>query len=95
MTDLEENIKRVSSKLKQLLKQYQTLQKENERLKIVAKEAREKSVAGEQQIELLNEQVLILKSAAMQLSDADKKELEKRINQYIREVDKCINFLSE
>lgn len=58
-------------------------------------QAREKASADEQKIEELNQQVLILKSAALQLNDSDKKELEKRINRYIREVDKCINFLSE
>ncbi|MEP6676333.1 MAG: hypothetical protein ABJA78_14310 [Ferruginibacter sp.] len=95
MTGPEENIKRVNIKLQQLLKQYRALQKENERLSKTLKETQDKKVSDQQTIEMLNQQVLILKSAALQLSDADKKEFEKRINQYIKEVDKCINFLSD
>lgn len=95
MSVLEENIKRVNNKLQQLLKQYQLLQKENDLLQkelIELKSGNEKNL---QYILDLKQQVAILKMAAVQMDDSDKKAFEKNINQYIREIDKCIGLLSE
>jgi chromosome segregation ATPase len=92
---LEENIKRVNNKLQQLLKQYQLLQKESERKSKEIKELRESKENQSQQITELQQQVMILKSAAGEMKEAEKKEFEKHINQYIKEIDKCIGLLSE
>jgi hypothetical protein len=46
-------------------------------------------------INQLEQQVGILKSAAGKMDEADKKLFEKHINQYIKEIDKCIGLLSE
>ncbi len=95
MNSIEENINRVNNKLQQLLKNYQLLQKDNERQsKLItelqkAKENDAKEMAG------LQERLEILKAATGQMNDADKKAFEKTISQYIREVDKCISLLSE
>ena len=95
MSDLEQHIKRINDKLQQLLKNYQQLQKDNERqgrLIDTLQQAKEKDM---QQIAELQEKVSILKAASGQMNDADKKEFEKNINRYIREIDKCIGMLSE
>jgi hypothetical protein len=92
---LEENIKRVNNKLQQLLKQYQLLQKESERKSKEIKELRESKENQFKQITELQQQVMILKSAAGEMKEAEKKEFEKHINQYIKEIDKCIGLLSE
>ena len=95
MSDLEQNIKRINDKLQQLLKNYQFLQKDNKRqtdLIVALQEAKEKD---NQQLTALQEKVSILKAAAGKMSEADKKEFEKNISQYIREIDKCIGILSE
>jgi len=95
MSDLEQHIKRINDKLQQLLKNYQQLQKDNERqgrLIDTLQQAKEKDM---QQITELQEKVSILKAASGQMNDADKKEFEKNINRYIREIDKCIGMLSE
>jgi hypothetical protein len=39
--------------------------------------------------------VAILKVATGEMNEADKREFEKKINQYIREIDRCIAFLSQ
>ena len=43
----------------------------------------------------LDQKVNILKAASGQMTEADQKEFEKRINQYIKEIDKCIGLLSD
>ena len=95
MAALEEDIKRVNIKLQQLLKQYLLLQKENEKFKEAANKLQEQNENQLQQIQQLKQQVNILKTAAGQLTEGDKKTFEKNINQYIKEIDKCITLLSE
>lgn len=92
---LESDIKRVNDKLQQLLRQYSALQKENERLRSNAKKLEEENDNRQQHIEQLQQQVSILKTAAGQMNEADKKAFERNINQYIKEIDKCITLLSE
>ena len=95
MPVLDNHIKRINDKLQQLLKNYRLLQKDNARqTKLIAglQGAKEKDM---QQIAALQEQVNILKAAAGQLNEADKKAFEKNISGYIREIDKCIGLLSE
>jgi CHASE3 domain sensor protein len=95
MAVLDNHIKRVNDKLQQLLKQYQQLQKENERLKNTVKKQEEESQAKMQQVEQLQMQVNILKASAGQMNEADKKAFDKKINQYLKEIDKCITLLGE
>ncbi|MBC7886758.1 MAG: hypothetical protein H7Z13_02645 [Ferruginibacter sp.] len=95
MSVLEENIKRVNQKLQQLLKQHQVLQKENEQLKAVVKAMEIRGENDLLRIIQLEQQAGILKSATGQLNETDKKIFEKTINEYIREIDKCIGLLSE
>jgi len=95
MSELQKNITRINEKLQQLLKQFQVLQKENlqQREQITGMQAQQlKDAAALQQMQ---EQVLVLKAAAGSMTDADKKEFEKNINRYMKEIDKCIGYLSE
>lgn len=95
MSDLEKNIKRINDKLQLLLKNYQQLQKDNQRQSLLIEELTKTKDKNGQQIKALQEQVNILKAATGQMNDADKKAFEKHINQYIKEIDKCIGILSE
>ena len=95
MSEIEDHIKRVSNKLQQLLKQYQLLQKENEKLKDTLKELQQTKQQEAEQIYRLQQQVSILKTSIGQMTEIDKKVFEKQINQYIKEIDKCIGLLSE
>ena len=95
MSDLEQNIKRINNKLQQLLKHYQQLQKENIRQSEMIKQLKDAKEKDNQQIISLHEKISILKAAAGKMNEADKKEFEKNINQYIREIEKCIGILSE
>ena len=95
MSDLENHIKRINTKFQQLLKNYQLLQKENNRQSELIKQLKEAKEKDNQQIITLHEKISILKAATSKMNEADKKAFEKNISQYIREIDKCIGILSE
>lgn len=95
MPDLEDHIKRINTKLQQLVKQLQLVQKENSQLHLELKTMKHREEENLLQISRLDQQVAILKAATGQMTEGDKKLFEKNINQYIREIDKCIGLLSE
>jgi CII-binding regulator of phage lambda lysogenization HflD len=92
---MEEQLKRINIKVQQLLKQYQLLQKENIRLNQAVMDLEGSLQKDRQELDEMKQRVLVLQSSLGQMSEADKAAFEKRINQYIREVDKCINYLNE
>ena len=85
----------INEKLQLLLKQYNRLQKENERLKEELLQAKQFEMHSRQQLESFQQQVSILKVTSGEMNDRDKKDFEKKINQYLKEMDKCISFLSQ
>jgi hypothetical protein len=88
-------LKRIQEKLQQVLKDHSALQKENLRLKEELDKNRTQSFANQQTIEDLKQQVDVLKITSGDWDHNDKKEFEKRINSYIKEIDRCIALLSE
>lgn len=95
MSEIEPQLKRIQDKLQQVLKDYSGLQKENLRLKEELDKNRTQSFAHQQNIEELKQQVDVLKITSGDWNEGDKKEFEKRINSYIKEIDRCIALLSE
>jgi chromosome segregation ATPase len=95
VSNIETHIKSVNEKLQQLLKNHVALKKENESLKLDLKKILQKEEDYKIKVHELEEKVNILKAASGQMTEADQKEFEKRVNQYIREIDKCIGLLSE
>lgn len=95
MNNLEVHIKSVNEKLQQLLKKHVALKKENDNLKEELNSLKEKEVEYKYALHELDQKVSILKVASGQMSEKDNKEFEKRINQYIKEIDKCIGLLSD
>lgn len=94
MSDLAQHIKRINDKLQLLLKNHQLLQKDNERQSKLIKELQDTREKDKARLLALEEKINILKAAAGKMNDADKKSFEKNINQYIKEIDKCIGVLS-
>jgi hypothetical protein len=95
MSQTEQHLKRIQDKLQQLLKQYTLLQKENGLLKDELEKNKEQSLQHQQSVIHLKQQVDVLKLNAGEMKEGDKKEFEKRINSYIREIDRCIALLGE
>ncbi len=90
-----EQLKRISQKIQALLGKYELCVKENEKLRKEneqLKSARENQLA---RIQDLEQKVAVLKTLAGGIDDGEKKELERRINGYLREIDRCISLLSQ
>jgi len=85
----------INDKLQQLLKHQSRLKRENERLRIELQSLNEKETGYQQKIDELSQQISILKLGAGDMNEKDKKEFERKINQYIKEIDKCIAFLGQ
>ena len=92
---LDQQFTSLNDKLQQLLKQHNRLQKENDRLKEELQQSRNRETETLNSVDELQQQISILKLASGELSEKDRKEFDKKINSYIREIDKCISFLSE
>ncbi len=92
---MEQQLKRIQDKLQLLLKQQQLLQKENERLSKENQELKERLEKQLDNTETLEQRVAALKMATGSLNEKEKKELEKRMNGYIKEIDRCIGMLAE
>lgn len=95
MSTTEEQLKRIQDKLQQLLKQHASVRKENEKLKEEVGIAREKLSLQQLYLDELRQQVSILKLNAGGMNERDKKEIEKKINSYLKEIDRCIALLGE
>jgi septal ring factor EnvC (AmiA/AmiB activator) len=92
---LEIQVRRIQDKLQQVLRQRESLLKENAKLKEALREIKEASTSHTGQLEQLQKQVEILKASKGEMDPAEKKTLERRLGQYIREIDRCIALLSE
>jgi FtsZ-binding cell division protein ZapB len=93
MEAMQEQIQRIEGKVQQLLKEYNLAQKEIQRLQ---KENNRLTEQLHSQTELghqLQQKVDSLKVTASGLSDNTKKDLEKRINTYLKDIDKCLALL--
>lgn len=95
MAILNQQIKNINTKLELLLKQYVQLQKENEQITIASAQLQAKNTAQQLLLDQLGMQVDILKIAAGNMNEKDKKGFDKQIAQYVKEIDKCIALLSE
>lgn len=93
MSTTEQHLKRIQDKLQQFLKLHTALQKENVQLKEELNKSKEETRVQQQHIDTLKQKVDILKLNAGEMSEADKKEFEKKINTYLKEIDRCIALL--
>ncbi len=92
--DLDTQLKTIQAKLQLLLKQYQHLQKENVQLKKELEKSQLNNSEKTEQIQAIQQKVDVLKLGARSWSEDEKVELEKRIDVYLKEIDKCIALLN-
>ena len=95
MQQADQQIERINQKIQQLLKQQKTLIQLNQELVRQVNELKKQKEHHLQSIEELQEQLIVLKAAKSELSEDEKKAFEKRLGQYVKEIDRCITMLSE
>ena len=94
-SEAELRVRRIQEKLQQLLRQRDLLQKENGKLREELRQQQETLLDKTTRLEQLQQQVEILKATKASMSEGEKKALEKRLGQYIREIDRCIAMFEE
>ncbi len=92
---LDQQFNIINDKLQQLLKQLSRYKKENEQLRSELENQNKETASSENKVAELQQQIAILKLAAGDMNDKDKKDFERKINQYIKEIDKCISYLGQ
>jgi predicted nuclease with TOPRIM domain len=94
MSDHQTHIINIANKVKLLLKQQEQLRKENERLK-AGLASREHELTGlRETMTQLEQKIAVLNASAGKMEGKAKQEFEKKINQYIRDIDKVIAHLN-
>jgi len=94
MDTIEEYINAINTKLQVLLKKYAALQKENAILKNEIELCRQNEKEYLEKINSLEIQAGILKASSGKWNEKEKHDFEKRINQYIKDLDKCMAMLN-
>ncbi|HLZ88066.1 MAG TPA: hypothetical protein VKQ52_12515 [Puia sp.] len=93
--EAELRVRRIQEKLQQLLRQRDLLLKENGKLREELRQLQQGHSDQGLRLEQLQQQVEILKATKAAMSEGEKRALEKRLGQYIREIDRCITMLGE
>lgn len=95
MSTPQEHIKRIQDKLTLLVEKHNALMKENDRLKKSLQETANEAGLLKEKNDQLTLQLNMLKVAETDESKEAKAALEKKINEYIKEIDKCIAMLGD
>ncbi len=94
-TSLKDYLIKVTAKIDLLVKNYASLQKENLEIQNTIKAYVENEKRLKQLIELLEQKQLILLASLSKMEEPDKKIFQNKIDQYIKDLDKCITVLSQ
>lgn len=95
MSNTTEQLERINKKLQVLLREHQLLQKENEKLR--SELIRKGNVEQElkERVKQLEEQTNLFRAMSGNMDEKSKKDFEKQLNHYIKEIDRCIAMLGE
>jgi len=95
MDPIAEQISRISEKVGLLLKEYRSLQRENERLRLELERKSGTLEVLEGRCADLERQADLLKVSSVPVDGYHAKDMERIIEQYIRDIDRCIAKLEE
>ena len=89
----EEQAKRILEKLQQVLKVNTALRRDKELLEQEIAQYKNRLTQAQEAIGKLEQQVELLKFTGTPMTEEEKKQFERRINTYLKEIDKCIAYL--
>ncbi|MFN5334757.1 MAG: hypothetical protein ACK5BV_06185 [Bacteroidota bacterium] len=94
MKEWQQSIKNLQQHVGQLIKQKEQLEKDCKKKEEELRQLKEKLELKAKDSEVMEMQYAMLKAAQNMLSDSEKKELEKKLQSFIEEIDLCIAMLS-
>lgn len=94
-SDLHTELSEVHQKLKRLLDKHSALQKEHNRLLLSFENAQQQITEKDEQIKLLMHQAALIKSGIQQWHPDQRKLFVKRIDTYLKEIEKCLALINE
>ena len=94
MIDINSQLQVLHVKLQALLKNYQHLQKENVQLKKALEKKSTETIEAKEKLQAIAQQIDILKLSKNGFDETEKVVLEKRIDIYLKEIDKCLALLN-
>ncbi len=94
MIKLEEQLISLYKKLQHVARRYQQLENENQHLKKELQKFHIQINEKEKLIELLNHQTDVIKLSKQSFNSEEKKELENRINIYLKDIENCLLLLN-
>lgn len=95
MMTVDQQFTALTEKLQALLRQHGVLQRDADKLRKELAEARAAEQTAKDRADELLQQVAVLKMAAGDMRDKDRKVFERRLTQYIKDIDRTIAFLSQ
>ncbi len=81
--------------MQKLVKEFEQLKKENQKLQLKLNDQLAANKEAGDKVQLLESQVALLKNNTGQMDVAASKEMEQRIQQYIKDIDTAIQLLNE
>jgi archaellum component FlaC len=94
MAEIDEQLHRVEKKVQQLLKHYAAAQKELHRLRNQNEQLQQELQQKNKHVNELHQKLDSAKVTTLVMDSDSKKDLEKRINSYLKEIDKCLSLLN-
>lgn len=95
MTPVADHIARLNAKLSKLIRHFRALEKEHEKVKAEL----ERRIAAEEELRLrhaaLEQQLAMLKASSGVSDELSRRELERKLSTYIKEIDRCIALLGD
>ncbi len=93
MTDINQHINHLHEKLQLLIKEYKQVQKVNKKLQKEIALLQSNQLAKNQQVEQLEQKVTAVQITGGHWDDSQKQALQKKIDTYLKEIDKCLALL--
>ena len=95
MIPTAEHIARLTTRVARLVRDFKGLQQENEKLRSELQQRTAMVDSLREQVQSLEQQLHLMRLSAGESDVQARKELEKKLNQYIREIDRCISLLGQ
>ncbi len=92
--NIDQQLASITTKLQLILKQHRVLQKENEQLKKELEKSQVFIQTKTKNLAALHQQMDILKLGVSGWNEEEKAALAKRVDIYLREIEKCLTLLN-